>query len=84
MRSIPPSLPHGHRGDTEPPILLAALPLAIVIGVNFLMSIVVLPHLDTSYLAEERFGATSLSAVGGVWAVVVALAAAILTLILTQ
>jgi len=77
-------LPRGHRGDTEPPILLAALPLAIVIGVNFLMSIVVLPHLDTSYLAEERFGTTSLSAVGGVWAVVVALAAAILTLILTQ
>jgi H+/gluconate symporter-like permease len=37
--------------------------------------------LDTSFLAEERWGATSLSAVGGVWAVVVALVAAILTLV---
>jgi len=41
----------------------------------------VLPRLDTSFLAEERWGATSLSAVGGVWAVVVALLAAIVTLI---
>ena len=40
-----------------------------------------LPRLDTSFLAEERWGATSLSAVGGVWAVVVALFAAIVTLI---
>ena len=40
-----------------------------------------LPRLDTSFLAEERWGATSLSAVGGVWAVVVALLAAIATLI---
>src|SRR5262249_7348885 len=37
----------------------------------------VLPRLDVSFLAEERFGATSLSAVAGVWAVVTALMAAI-------
>ena len=64
--------------------MLAALPLAVVIVVNFLMSIVVLPRLDTSYLADASFGATSLQAVGGVWAVVVALATAIVTLVLTQ
>ena len=40
-----------------------------------------LPRLDTSFLAEERWGATSLAAVGGVWAVVVALLTAILTLV---
>jgi H+/gluconate symporter-like permease len=45
------------------------------------MSLFVLPRLDTSFLAEERWGGTSLSAVGGVWAVVVALFSAILTLI---
>ena len=45
------------------------------------MRFFVLPRLDTCYLAEERWGATSLAAVGGVWAVVVALFAAILTLI---
>jgi H+/gluconate symporter-like permease len=45
------------------------------------MSLVILPHLDVSFLAEERFGATSLSAVAGVWAVVTALAAAIVAVI---
>ena len=45
------------------------------------MSLFVLPSLDTSYLAEARWGATSLAAVGGVWVVVVALFAAILALI---
>ena len=53
------------------------LPLVVVIAVNLAMSLFVLPRLDTTFLAEERWGATSLSAVGGVWAVVVALAAAI-------
>jgi H+/gluconate symporter-like permease len=80
----PAEIPHGRRADAEPPIMLALLPLAVVIGVNFLMSIVVLPRLDTSYLADESFGATSIKAVGGVWAVVVALTAAILTLMLTH
>jgi H+/gluconate symporter-like permease len=42
---------------------------------------VVLPRLDVSYLSQEQWGATSLSAVGGVWAVVTALAAAILTVV---
>jgi H+/gluconate symporter-like permease len=45
------------------------------------MSLAVLPRLDVSFLAEERFGATSLSAVGGVWAVVTALMAAIIVVI---
>ncbi len=78
----PAEIPQQHGGSTLPPITLAALPLAVVISVNFLMSIVILPNLDTSYLVEERFGTTSLKAVGGVWAVVVALLAAILILVL--
>ena len=57
------------------------LPLVVVILVNLLMSVVVLPRMDTSFLADERWGATSLAGVGGVWAVVVALSVAILTLI---
>jgi hypothetical protein len=60
------------------------LPLFVVIGVNLLMSMFVLPRLDFSFLAEERWGSTSLSAVAGVWAVVVALATAILTLVLAN
>ena len=80
----PAEIPHGHHAEKDPPFWLAALPIAVVIGVNFLMSIVVLPRLDTSYLAEPRFGATTLSAVGGVWAVVVALLAGILVLVTTN
>jgi H+/gluconate symporter-like permease len=45
------------------------------------MSFWVLQRLDASFLAEERWGKTSLTAVGGVWAVIVALAAAIVVLI---
>jgi H+/gluconate symporter-like permease len=45
------------------------------------MTLIVLPRLDVSFLAEERFGATSLAAVGGVWSVVSALIAAILAVI---
>jgi H+/gluconate symporter-like permease len=67
-----------------PPIVLAALPLVVVVGVNLAMSKFILPRLDVTYLAEPRWGSTSLAAVGGVWAVVVALAAAILTLIATN
>ena len=58
-------------------MLVAFQPLIVVIMVNLAMSLFVLPRLDTGYLAEVRWGGTSLVAVGGVWAVVVALFAAI-------
>ena len=77
----PPEVHHGRRSHEAPPIVLAALPLLMVVSVNVLMSLVILPNLDVSFLSEERFGATSLSAVGGVWAVVTALAAAIIAVI---
>ena len=80
----PAEIRHGRHSDTAPPVAQAALPLIVVIGVNFVMAIFVLPRLDASFLAEERWGATSLAAVGGVWAVAVALAAALLTLILVN
>jgi H+/gluconate symporter-like permease len=77
----PAEVEHGRHAETSPSVLVSLLPLIVVIGVNLLMSLFVLPRLDTSHLAEERWGATSLSAVGGVWAVAVALFAAIATLI---
>jgi H+/gluconate symporter-like permease len=78
----PAEIHHGHHSDSAPPILFAALPLVVVVMVNLLMSLVVLPRLDFSFLAEERWGATSISAVAGVWSVIVALAAAIIIVIL--
>lgn len=77
----PAEIRHGHQSDAAPSVALAVLPLAVVVGVNLLMSLFVLPRLDASYLADEAWGSTSLSAVGGVWAVVTALAAAIIILI---
>jgi H+/gluconate symporter-like permease len=73
----PAELPHGGHAKVLPASWIAFLPLFVVILVNLVMSLFVLPALDTSFLAEERWGETSLSAVGGVWAVVVALSAAI-------
>ena len=77
----PAEIRHGRQSDAAPTIALAALPLVIVVGVNLIVSLFVLPRLDASYLADEFWGSTSLSAVGGVWSVVTALAAAIVTLI---
>ena len=77
----PAEIRHGQQSDAAPSIALAALPLVIVVGVNLVMSFFVLPRLNASYLADEFWGSTSLSAVGGVWSVVTALAVAIVTLI---
>jgi len=65
----------------RPSIVAAATPLVVVVLVNLMMSFAVLPNVDTSFLAEPRFGGTTLSAVAGVWAVATALAAAIATLL---
>jgi H+/gluconate symporter-like permease len=80
----PAEIGRGRHVDAAPPILRAALPLLVVIIVNMLMSLVILPRLDLSFLAEERWGATSLPGVGGVWSVVAALAAAVATLIVVN
>src|SRR6516165_3651032 len=77
----PPEVRHGQPSCEAPPIGLAALPLLVVVSVNVLMTLVVLPSLDVSFLAKEQFGATSLAAVGGVWSVVTALMAAIVAVI---
>ncbi|MBS7698889.1 MULTISPECIES: GntP family permease [unclassified Chelatococcus] len=80
----PAELEHGKRAEAYPPFALAALPLVVVIVVNFLMALVVLPRLDFSFLSEPAWGATNFSAVGGIWSVMLALAAANLTVILVN
>jgi H+/gluconate symporter-like permease len=78
----PAEIRHGQRSAAAPPpVLLAALPLIVVIVMNLLMSLILLPRLDFTFLADERWGSTSLSAVAGVWSVVVALIAATCTLV---
>jgi H+/gluconate symporter-like permease len=80
----PAEIRRGHHSETAPPIAWAVLPLVVVVGVNVLLSMFVWPRLDLSFLAEERWGGTSLAAVGGVWSVATALAAAIVTVIVVN
>jgi H+/gluconate symporter-like permease len=80
----PAEIMHGATTDVPPPAVLAALPLIMVIAVNLAMSLLILPALDTSFLTEARWGGTSLAAVGGVWAVITALACAILTVLVVS
>jgi H+/gluconate symporter-like permease len=61
--------------------MVAILPLVVVIAVNLLMSLYVLPRWDLDYLGDPFWGSTSVLEVGGVWSVMVALLAAIATLV---
>jgi H+/gluconate symporter-like permease len=77
----PAEVQRGAECANRPGVLVAVLPLLVVLAVNLTMTALVLPSLDLSFLAEERFGATTPAAVSGIWSVSVALAAAILVLI---
>ncbi|MGA8956452.1 MAG: GntP family permease, partial [Pseudolabrys sp.] len=77
----PAEIDHGKRSASEPPFALAILPLIVVIVVNFLMSLVVLPRLDFSFLAQEVWGGITIGHVAGTWSVILALAAATLTVV---
>lgn len=68
-------------GTEKPSILLAVAPILLVVLVNLFFVSFIVPMLDTSYLSVPLFGETSIEAVRGVWAIVVALAASILFLI---
>jgi H+/gluconate symporter-like permease len=73
----PAEILHGKHAVTEPPFVLAILPLVVVIVVNFLMALVILPRLDFSFLGKEAWGGTTFGAVAGIWSVLIALVAAI-------
>lgn len=77
----PAEMQHGQRSANAPSTLVAATPLVVVILVNLFMTLIVLPRMDTAWLAEARWGGTSLAAVGGVWSVITALLAAIAVLV---
>ena len=80
----PAEIAHGEQTKALPPVALAALPLVVVVGVNLLMSLFILPRMNADFLAEPQWGSSSMSAVGGVWAVVTALLAAIAVLVATS
>lgn len=75
----------GHTKEPEtqdipvPSFWIALLPILVVIGGNYLMSVHVIPAWDTGYLADQAYGSTEIGKVRGLWAMIAALLAANLT-----
>lgn len=76
----PAELDHGVRTKDIPPFFFALLPLLVVIVVNFLMALIILPRIDFSFLEQAPWNIDVSSSIG-LWAVLIALATATLTLI---
>jgi H+/gluconate symporter-like permease len=77
----PAELPHGRRSEHLPSFAIAVVPIAVVLAVNLSMTWLVLPRLDTAFLAEAGWGGISLQAVSGIWSVVTALIVASVVLV---
>ncbi len=67
-----------------PPILVALLPLVLVIAINLVFTFVVIPRMDTEYLALPIYGETAVDQVRGIWSVIAALVLSLLVLIATN
>ena len=80
----PAELGHGPPAQAVPGPLVAALPLVVVMVVNLVASLVVLPRLDLSFLASERWGGAGGASVTGVWSVLLALSVAIVVLVIAN
>jgi H+/gluconate symporter-like permease len=64
-----------------PPLVVAALPLVTVIAINLAFTALVIPALDTDYLAAPEYGATTIDSVRGIWSIIAALVISILLMI---
>jgi len=81
----PPDAPDTAPDAPSLPLWVALVPILSVGVVTLLMGNVVLPALDTGYLADPAYGMTELSRVRGLWSVVTALGVALaLALILSR
>src|SRR5208337_3135674 len=77
----PAEIAHGKPALRPPSIAMAAAPIVIVILVNLVMSLIILPRLDLSFLARPEWGGITPAAVTGVWSVITALSCAIVTVL---
>ena len=64
-----------------PSFAVAISPVVLVIVLNYVFSTIIIPAMDTSYLAEARYGATTVDSVRGVWAIICSLTIASLLLL---
>ena len=64
--------------DADMPGFFAAiLPVVAVIGLNALLTYLVFPNMSADYLADAKYGATELSRVAGIWAIIISLVVSI-------
>ncbi|WP_405405574.1 GntP family permease [Paracoccus sp. Ld10] len=68
-------------GADLPPFALAILPVVSVIVLNAVLTWFVFPGITADYLAEPQYGETTLSAVAGIWAIIVSLVVSILLVV---
>lgn len=66
----------------DPNIGIAILPIILVIAINFFCVKYFIPSMDTSYLADPKYGNTSLNSVLGTWSIIIALVIACVAIIL--
>jgi H+/gluconate symporter-like permease len=75
----PEAAPQNHA--TAPSLTVASAPLVLVLVLNVAFTFVIIPAMETSYLARPEYGATDIGALRGVWSIIAALALACLALI---
>ena len=63
--------------DRGPSFSLAIVPIILVILLNFVYTKFIIPSWDVAFLAEDKFGNTSIDAVRGIWSIICALVIAI-------
>lgn len=57
----------------EPGFWTALAPIILVIAMNYLFSMIIIPSLDTDYLALPQYGKTDIASLRGLWAIISAL-----------
>lgn len=69
--------------EKMPAFSKAITPIIVVLVGNFLLSKIILPKIDASYLSKAKFGSTQLGEVMGIWSLIVAvLLGIIMTIVL--
>lgn len=63
-----------------PGFWVALFPIVLVIAMNYVFSMIIIPAMDTTYLALPKYGATDVGTVRGIWAIISALVISIVAL----
>lgn len=71
----------GVSGEDLPNFWVSLAPIVIVILLNYLCVDYLFPYIDTSYLAQKKYGAISIKKVASNWAIILALTASIAFLV---